>query len=100
MNVQQHIKDLMEERNWTEYRLAKESGIPHSTVANIFKRNNVPTLPTLEAMCTAFGLTLAQFFSEGTSVELTEEQMELFKKWNMLTPEQKQVLLKLIDVML
>lgn len=54
----------MEARGWTDYRLAKESNLSHSTVTNMFNRNNAPTLPTLEAVCKAFGITLAQFFSE------------------------------------
>lgn len=38
-------------------------------------------LPTLEAVCQALGVTLAQFFSEGTeSHALTPEQQELFSK--------------------
>ena len=62
MDAQKQIKKLMEERSWTDYRLAKESGLSHSTVTNMFDRNNTPTLPTLEAVCRAFGITLAQFF--------------------------------------
>ena len=64
MDAQRRIKQLMEERSWTDYRLAKESGLSHSTVTNMFNRNNAPTLPTLEAVCEAFGITLAQFFTE------------------------------------
>ena len=51
MDAQKRIRQLMEERDWTDYKLAKESNISHSTVANMFNRNNAPTLPTLEAVC-------------------------------------------------
>ncbi len=99
MDAQRRIKQLMEERGWTDYRLAKESGLSHSTVTNMFNRNNAPTLPTLEAVCKAFGITLAQFFTEGNSPELTEEQRILFAKWSTLKDDQKQALLALIDTM-
>lgn len=99
MDAQKRIKQLMEERNWTDYRLAKESGLSHSTVTNMFNRNNAPTLPTLEAVCKAFGITLAQFFLEENTPELTEEQRILFAKWSTLKNEQKQALLTLIDTM-
>ena len=90
----------MNERNWSEYRLAKESGLSQSTIANVFKRNNAPTLPTLEAVCKSFGITLAQFFSEGSDpIELTTEQQELFKKWAALSNEQKKILLDLMNIM-
>lgn len=100
MDTQKRIRQLMNERNWSEYRLAKESGLSQSTIANVFKRNNAPTLPTLEAVCKSFGITLAQFFSEGSDpIELTTEQQELFKKWAALSNEQKKILLDLMNIM-
>lgn len=100
MNTQKRIKQLMEERGWTDYRLAKEANLSHSTVTNMFNRNNAPTLPTLEAVCRAFGITLSQFFSAGNDpAQLTEEQSILFSKWSTLTEEQKNLLLALIDTM-
>ena len=44
----------MDERGWTEYRLAKESGLAQSTITNMFNRNNAPTFSTLEAICGAY----------------------------------------------
>ena len=87
----------MTDRGWTDYRLAKEANLSHSTVTNMFNRNNAPTLPTLEAVCHAFGITLAQFFTENTESQMTEEQQTLFSKWSTLTDEQKQILLSLMD---
>ena len=99
MDTKQRIKSLMEERNWTEYRLAVFSGLSQSTIANIFNRNTTPSVSTLEAICKAFGITLAQFFAEGQMVELTHEQQEMFNSWSTLSAEQKKVLGELIDVM-
>lgn len=100
MDVQKRIRELMEKRGWTEYRLAKEAGLAPSTISNMFKRNNAPTLSTLEMICKAFDITLIQFFSKSNIPSLlTEEQMELFTKWNTLTNKQKKSLLALIDVM-
>ena len=89
----------MDERHWTEYRLAKESGLSQSTIANLYKRNTVPSVSTLEAICKGFGITLAQFFCEGNMVELTDEQKGLFDRWVTLTKEQKQLLMELIENM-
>lgn len=89
----------MSERNWTEYRLAKESDLSQSTITNLFKRNAAPSIPTLEAICHGFGITLSQFFSEGNFVELSDEQKELFDKWVTLTKEQKLLLLEIVKNM-
>ena len=92
----ERIRQLMDKRGWTEYRPAIESKLSQSTIANIFKRNTTPSVATLEAICNGFGITLAQFFSEGNIVELTDEQKELFDKWVSLTEEQKILLFELI----
>ena len=61
---------------------------------------DAPTLPTLESVCRAFGITLAQFFAEGDEpVQMTDEQRILFSRWNPLTDEQKRLLLDLMKTM-
>ena len=62
-------------------------------------RNTVPSVATLEAICAAFGISLAQFFAEGRLVELTAEQQEMFAAWSTLTKPQKEALQQLILVM-
>ena len=100
MDVQKRIKELMLERGWSAYRLAKESGLAHSTIANIFTRNNLPTLPTLEAVCNAFGITLMQFFTDEDSPSLfTDEQQQLLAKWSTLSEDKKEALLHLMNIM-
>ena len=99
MDTHSRLRQLMAERNWTAYRLAKESGLSESTLANIFKRNTVPSISTLESICSAFGISLAQFFAESEMVELTPELKELFDNWVSLTPEQKKAALHMIRAM-
>lgn len=99
MDAKARIRELMAERNWSEYRLAIASGLSQSTVANIFNRNTTPSVATLESICEGFGITLAQFFAEGDMVELTEEQREMFSAWSSLSKDQKDVLNQLIRVM-
>lgn len=99
MDIIGRIQQLMKERDWTEYRLVKETKLPASTVANIFHRGTTPTISTLETMCAAFGISLCQFFAEGNFIALTDEQETLLNKWTTLSEEQKQVLLNLMDKM-
>lgn len=99
MDTHSKLRQLMSERGWTAYRLAKESGLSESTLANIFKRNTVPSISTIEAVCAAFGISLAQFFAEQDMVELTPELKELFDHWVSLTPEQKQAALQMLRAM-
>ena len=90
------VTGLLDERGWTEYRLAKECGLSESTIANIFRRNSVPSITTLESICNGFGITLSQFFADGDMVELTPQAKELFDNWVTLTPEQKNAVLTMV----
>lgn len=98
MDINARLKELLEDRGWSEYRLAIRSGLSQSTIANIFRRNTVPSFSTLEAICTGLGITLSQFFSDDSSkyVELTPDLQALFEGWKELTIEQKEALLQLV----
>lgn len=96
MNTNERILQLLRERNWTEYRLAKESGLSQSTISNLFKRNTTPSIPTLESICNGFGITLSQFFSDGNVVELSEEQQHFFNEWISLTADEKRLIYQIV----
>ena len=89
-----------EERGWTEYQLAERSGLPQSTISSWYRKNMTPSLPSLEKICDAFDITLAQLFTEGEEpVSLTDSQRELLKRWSRLSADQQDAVLALIDKM-
>jgi len=97
MDTIERIKYHMQLRGWSEYRLAKESGLSQSTIANIFRRNTLPSIPTLEIICNAFGITLSQFFSDNDNTSsLSDEQKELLKNWGKLSTKKRNALINLI----
>ena len=96
MDVLERLHKLMDARGWTMYRLAKESGLTESTIANIYRRNAIPSIDTLEKICHGFGITLSQFFADAELVELTEDLKEVFENWRTITPEQKEAALTMM----
>ena len=99
MDVLERLHQLLESQGWTTYRLAKNSNLSHATIANIYKRNTIPSVSTLEAICKGFGITLSQFFAEGEMVELTPELDAVFRQWENLTPRQKMAVLEIMKAM-
>ena len=58
----------------------------------------LPTLSSLDKICRAFDMTLAQFLSENDGLtEITPDQRELLDKWELLSPIQKKAFLTLMD---
>ena len=99
MDTNERLRWLLDQMGWTEYRLAKKCGLSQSTIANIYRRNTVPSVATLEAICNGFGITLSQFFADGEMVELTPDLKAVFDSWVNLTPEQKSAALQMLRAM-
>ena len=101
------VKDLLtaitkyrEARGWTEYQLAEHSGLPQSTISSWYRKNMVPSVPSLEKICHAFGITLSQLFAEdNVAVTLTVPQQKLLACWAKLSEEQQNALLTFLDKM-
>ena len=99
MDATEKIKQLLAQRGWTAYRLSKNSGLAESTITNILKRNTVPSIPTLEAICKGFGITISQFFADGEMIEITPDISELIQYYTVLSPDQKVIAIQLLKNM-
>ena len=97
------MKDILAEitrlrlnRNWSEYQLAQHSGISQSTISTWYRKNQVPTIQTLEIVWLGCGITLSQFLAnDDDAVSLTESQKELLDCWAALTETQQALFMQL-----
>ncbi len=81
-------------RAWTYYRLAKESGIPYSTLNTMLHKSNVPTVPSLMKVCNGFGITLSQFFDSGDETAiLTRQEKNCLAHWGRLDDHSQELAL-------
>lgn len=97
MDAKARLQSLMDERGWTIYRLAKESGVAWTTIRNMFARNTEPSIATLESLCKGMGITLPQFFDIDNDMGLFPEQVRLLQEWNRLQEKDKRLVADLID---
>lgn len=100
-DILEEIRKLKLARKWSEYQLAERSGIPQSTISSWYRKNQIPTIPSLEKICAAFNITLAQFFSDKNTKfqSLTEEQQELLNEFGKLQKDQQQAILNLLKTL-
>ena len=99
MDIHDRLRQLLRERGWTEYRLSRECNLSQTTMGNVFRRNTMPSLATLETICDGFGITMAQLFAEGDMIEVSPELREVFDCWVSLTPDQKKAALSMLRAM-
>ena len=99
MDINKRLNFILKKHGWTRYRLSKESGLPESTITNIFHRGTVPTISTLESICKTMNISLAEFFTDEDVVEMTPELKEFYDEWICLSPEKKSHILQTIKFM-
>lgn len=99
MNCNLALKRLMKKRKMTVYRLSKTSGVSESTIRNIFLRGNDPSLSTLEALCSALGVTLSEFFmsEEQECFTLNKEEKELIEAYRASDRREKEFIKRVIS---
>ena len=100
LQIEKYIADkitfLCEKRDISKYRLSQLSGISQSSLGRIMAQENLPSLITLEKICTALGVTLLQFFQEGNSENLTEKQKEVLRIWNNLSTNEQETVMSML----
>ncbi len=102
MDVLARITKLRLDRGWTEYELAKRSGLPQSTISTWYSKNMLPTVTSLESICKGFGISMSQFFldeSSGDPTVLNRQQIRLIAYAARLNPEQYDSLLNFLETL-
>jgi transcriptional regulator with XRE-family HTH domain len=67
------INDILIDINLSPTSLSTKAGLGSSTVSNLLKRNNIPTVSTLVRICAVLGIRVSAFFQD-----LEENYPELF----------------------
>ena len=97
------IKELLDQRNWSLYKLAQEANIPYSSLNSLFRKNNQPTLATLEKICRGFHISVSEFFYDDISAvpvcDFSPEETDIISKIRTLNTHDKKLLMTLLNTM-
>ncbi|MBS6195183.1 MAG: helix-turn-helix transcriptional regulator [Clostridiales bacterium] len=95
--ISMRLSELCRKRGYSKYRLSQLTGMSQTALGNILAEESIPTIPTLEKICDAFGISLAQFFAgDSGRLDLTEEQSEILEIWDGLETKEREILLSFI----
>ena len=94
MSILEKITEMRVPRHWSEYQLAEKSGLTQSTISSWYRKDMVPSIPSLTKICDAFGITLSQFFLDDTNevALLSKPQLELIDAASKLDEAQYEAL--------
>ena len=71
----------------------------HSTLSSWKTRQTMPKIESLDSICFALGISLAELLYDIDSDKLTGEEIELLTYWKQLDKEQKQALMSTAKAM-
>lgn len=63
MNTNARLDELLQARNTNIFQFSKDSGIPYSTLANPRYRGTQLSVNTIELICKALGISMADFLT-------------------------------------
>ena len=91
------IQQLLTFNQWSLYKLAKESGLPYSSLNNLIHRGTCPTISTLEKICHGFDISLTDFFdfpkNPLRNETISEEEQCLINAYTSLSQKDKDLLI-------
>lgn len=97
----ERIDELCRQRNISKYRLSQITGISQSAFSKMARQQSSLSLETLQRICEAFGISMAQFFSEpGEYPDLTAQQKQLLHFWTLLDGKKRDYALLMVEKMI
>lgn len=98
INVLERITELRESHLGQNISL-QTFGLTQSTISSWYRKQMLPTIPSLVKICDAFGITVSQFFleNEDQAIHLTEKQPALLTASSKLNSEQYNALLTFLE---
>ena len=101
MNILGRIDELCQLHSISKYRLSQITGISQSAFSKMARQQSTLSLENLQRICDAFGISMAQFFSDsGDYPDLTPQPKELLRCWSLLNEKKRDYALLLIREMI
>lgn len=104
MNIADKLKDLLEEKSVTPYRVAKEIGVSQTTIKNWVTGYTAPKERHIKALADYFGITTDELLGKEkqptTLGELHPANKKLMELSRTLSPEEAEKVYKAISLLL
>jgi len=100
VEIGKKIAELREKKGWSQYRLAKETGIKQGTISNLeLGKRKYPQSDTLQKIATALGVSMAAFddqplleraYDLADTMNLDDKRKEALEKIKALPVDEQQ----------
>ncbi len=98
MDIGKRIRILRKLNNQKLLNISQLTGLSQPFISEIERGIKAPSIETLEKICTALGITLAEFFTDTQEQNrLPPEARQIINKLDKLTPRQLKILNDVLD---
>ena len=100
MEYGKRLKQLREAKEYSIYRLSKDSDISQGHISDLENGKNQPTIETLKKLLTPMGITLSEFFNEdGEVAVLNDREKEIVTSFRTMNDENASLYLQLVKAL-
>ena len=106
MNFGSKLQSLLDQHNLTKTELGNRIGVSQAYISQLCHNQRQPSLKVIDGICSAFGITREELFSDESSVRssdmqlsVTQDEFLLIQKYRLLCEHDKKTIRSLLDVM-
>ncbi|MBE3586628.1 transcriptional regulator with XRE-family HTH domain [Desulfofundulus luciae] len=98
MDIGRRIREIRKANNQKLLNISQQTGLSQPFISEIERGIKVPSIETLEKICSALGITLAEFFAD-QAPELPPDIRQMIDVARKLTPLQRELIISVMKEM-
>ena len=91
---------MRKQKGWSLSKLATQAGLTTTTVYNWYNdKNATPSRDSIEDVCVAFGVSVAEFYADVEMDNLTEKEIRLLELFRKIPEKEREKALSMLELL-
>ncbi|MBE7101412.1 MAG: helix-turn-helix transcriptional regulator [Clostridiales bacterium] len=100
MDIKEKITKIRKQKGWSLSKLATQAGLTTTTVYNWYNdKNATPSRDSIEDVCVAFGISVAEFYADIEMDNLTEKEIRLLELFRKIPEKEQEKALSMLELL-
>jgi transcriptional regulator with XRE-family HTH domain len=100
LDIKEKITKIRKQKGWSLSKLATQAGLTTTTVYNWYNdKNATPSRDSIEDVCVAFGVSVAEFYADVEMDNLTEKEIRLLQLFRKIPEKEREKALSMLELL-
>ena len=100
MDIKEKITKIRKQKGWSLSKLATQAGLTTTTVYNWYNdKNATPSRDSIEDVCVAFGISIAEFYADIEMDNLAEKEIRLLELFRKIPEKEQEKALSMLELL-